>query len=45
VAGIAGDDSSVILFVVGRLPTTHPQLHMTGDPALAAAFKRWFPGP
>jgi uncharacterized protein (TIGR03083 family) len=45
VVSVAGDDSSVVLFVAGRLPMTHPGLRVTGDPGLAARFKRWFPGP
>lgn len=42
---IAGDDSSVMLFAMGRIPATHPALHVAGDLAGAQRFKEYFPGP
>ena len=43
---IEGDNSSIALFVMGRLPADSPALRVTGDvPAAAGDFKRWFPGP
>jgi hypothetical protein len=41
---ISGDDSALMLFVMGRIPVAHPSLTITGDSA-AAAFKEYFPGP
>jgi uncharacterized protein (TIGR03083 family) len=43
---IEGDDSSVSLFVMGRLPADDSALRNSGDvPGAANDFKRWFPGP
>lgn len=41
---ISGDDSSVALFVMGRIGVDHP-LVTTSDLNAARAFKRYFPGP
>jgi uncharacterized protein (TIGR03083 family) len=41
---ISGDDSSVALFVMGRIGAGHPRLAVT-DAATAGAFKSYFPGP
>jgi uncharacterized protein (TIGR03083 family) len=41
---ISGDDSSVALFVMGRIDADHPGV-TTSDPGAARAFKRYFPGP
>jgi uncharacterized protein (TIGR03083 family) len=42
---VSGDDSSVLLFTVGRLPADDPRLSVTGDAALARDFKAHVPGP
>ncbi len=43
---IEGDDSSVALFVMGRLSADDSALRSSGDvPGAANDFKRWFPGP
>lgn len=42
---VGGDDSSVLLFTVGRLPADDPRLSVTGDAALASDFKAHVPGP
>lgn len=44
-AVVSGDDSSIHLFALGRLPVDDPRLDVTGDAALAARFKAIFPGP
>jgi uncharacterized protein (TIGR03083 family) len=41
---VHGDDSSVALFVMGRIGADHPGLTVT-DQATARAFKQYFPGP
>jgi len=41
---IRGDDSSVALFVMGRIGPGHPGITVTAEPA-AKAFKQYFPGP
>jgi hypothetical protein len=41
---ISGDDSSVALFVMGRIGADHPGV-TTSNPSAARAFKRYFPGP
>jgi uncharacterized protein (TIGR03083 family) len=41
---IRGDDSSIALFVMGRVGTDHPGISVTDVPA-ARAFKQYFPGP
>jgi uncharacterized protein (TIGR03083 family) len=42
---ISGDDSTVILFALGRIPANYQSLTITGDRALAEKFKTYFPGP
>jgi uncharacterized protein (TIGR03083 family) len=42
---IEGDDSSIALFVFGRIPADHPSLRVSGERALARRFKAYFPGP
>lgn len=42
---IEGDDSSITLFVLGRIPSDHPSLTVSGETELADRFKRYFPGP
>jgi uncharacterized protein (TIGR03083 family) len=44
VCEVRGTDSAIALFLVGRLSTDDPALHVS-DPALARQFKRIFPGP
>jgi hypothetical protein len=41
---IAGDQSPVALFVMGRISAGHPAITVSG-PSAAQAFKRYFPGP
>lgn len=41
---IRGDDSSVALFVMGRIGADHPGITVTAEP-VAKAFKQYFPGP
>jgi hypothetical protein len=41
---VHGDDSSVALFVMGRIGADHLGLTVT-DQAAARAFKQYFPGP
>jgi uncharacterized protein (TIGR03083 family) len=41
---IRGDDSSVALFIMGRIGVQHPGLTVS-DPQAGALFKRYFPGP
>lgn len=38
------DDSSVLLFALGRIPESDP-LSFSGDQALAGRVKAWLPGP
>jgi uncharacterized protein (TIGR03083 family) len=45
VCEIAGDESAVSLFAMGRLPVAHPGLRISGDTGAAARFKQYFPGP
>jgi uncharacterized protein (TIGR03083 family) len=42
---IAGDDSSVLLFALGRIRADDPTLKVVGDKGLARAFKTYLPGP
>jgi uncharacterized protein (TIGR03083 family) len=44
VCEVSGDDSSVALYLLGRIPADHPTLKTT-DPALAGKLKAYFPGP
>lgn len=44
-ATVAGDDSTVLLYALGRVPVDDPGLTVTGDPAAASLFKSWVPGP
>jgi uncharacterized protein (TIGR03083 family) len=44
-AVISGDDSTVLLFALGRRPATDAGLQIAGDADLAARFKRYVPGP
>jgi uncharacterized protein (TIGR03083 family) len=41
---ISGDDSSLALFIMGRIDATHAGL-VVSDAETASAFKRFFPGP
>ncbi len=41
---VRGDDSSVALFVMGRIGAGHPGIAVTED-TVARTFKRYFPGP
>ena len=41
---VRGDDSSVALFVMGRIGTDHPGIVVTDVP-VARTFKQYFPGP
>ncbi len=41
---ISGDDSSLALFIMGRIDSDHPALTVT-DLATARRFKQYFPGP
>jgi uncharacterized protein (TIGR03083 family) len=41
---ISGDNSSVALFVMGRMKAAHPDITVSNQDA-AQAFKRYFPGP
>lgn len=41
---VRGDDSSVALFVMGRIGAGHPGIVVTDDP-VARTFKQYFPGP
>jgi hypothetical protein len=42
---VSGDDSSVLLYAVGRLGADDPRLVVTGAAELAAEFKTYVPGP
>jgi uncharacterized protein (TIGR03083 family) len=42
---VTGDDSSVLLFAVGRLASDDPRLSVAGDASLARDFKVHVPGP
>ena len=42
---IAGDDSTLLLFALGRVGADDPRLSSTGDTAMAGRFKSWLPGP
>lgn len=42
---IAGADSAVASFALGRIDRSHPSLAVSGDTAVADAFKKFFPGP
>jgi uncharacterized protein (TIGR03083 family) len=42
---VTGDDSSVLLFAVGRLDVDEPRLAVTGSAELARDFKEHVPGP
>jgi uncharacterized protein (TIGR03083 family) len=44
-ATISADDSTVLLFALGRIPPTDARLTITGDQAAGRRFKRWLPGP
>jgi hypothetical protein len=41
---IEGDDSAIALFAMGRIVAGDARLRVS-DPARAAHFKAWFPGP
>jgi hypothetical protein len=41
---IEGDDSAIALFAMGRIVASDARLRIS-DPARAARFKAWFPGP
>lgn len=42
---VAGDDSSVLLFALGRIGPDDRRLTLSGDTTLAGRFKSWLPGP
>ena len=42
---VRGDDSSVLLFALGRIPADHPSLEVRGSARLAREFKQIVPGP
>lgn len=42
---IDGDDSSILLFGLGRIPADHPSIGVSGARALVDDFKVFFPGP
>jgi uncharacterized protein (TIGR03083 family) len=42
---ISGDDSTVMLFAMGRVPVDDPGLRVSGETSMAARFKSYFPGP
>ena len=42
---IAGDDSSLLLFALGRVGVDDRRLSLTGETAVAGRFKSWLPGP
>ena len=44
-ATVTGDDSTVLLFALGRLPAADPRLSISGARDSARRFKRWLPGP
>jgi uncharacterized protein (TIGR03083 family) len=44
-ATISADDSTVLLFILGRIPDTDVRLVISGDQAAGRRFKRWLPGP
>ena len=44
-ATVEADDSTVLLFALGRVPVTDPRLSFSGDRMLATRFKTWLPGP
>jgi hypothetical protein len=39
------DDTAVLRFALGRGGADDPRVSFDGETGLAAAFKRWFPGP
>ena len=43
-ACLDGDDSTLVLFALGRLPATDPRLSIAGDEEAARRFKSWLPG-
>lgn len=45
VATITADDSTVLLFALGRTPASDVRLSISGDEATARSFKLWMPGP
>ena len=44
-ATITGDDSTVLLFALGRTSHTDARLSISGDQAAGRRFKLWLPGP
>jgi uncharacterized protein (TIGR03083 family) len=42
---VEGDDSTVLLFAMGRVPESDPRLTASGQAALAGRIKAWLPGP
>lgn len=44
-ATITADDSSVLLFALGRIPVGDARLSVSGDETTARSFKLWMPGP
>ena len=45
VTHIRGDDSTITLFLYGRIPADDHRLDIEGDLTVAASFKTWVPGP
>lgn len=44
-ATLESDDSTILLFALGRVRPTDPRLSVSGDPGLIDHFKTWLPGP
>ena len=44
-ATVTADDSTVLLFALGRIPDADVRLSISGDQAAARRFKLWMPGP
>ena len=44
-ATITADDSTMLLFALGRIPDADVRLSISGDQAAARQFKLWMPGP
>jgi uncharacterized protein (TIGR03083 family) len=45
VTHIRGDDSTITLFLYGRIPADDHRLDVEGDLTVAKSFKNWVPGP
>ncbi len=44
-ATVTGDDSTVLLLALGRVPDTDTRLSISGDEGIARRLKLWLPGP